>query len=63
MVKSLIPQPDSKFIKVKCEKCRNEQIIFNKPSTEVKCLVCGSTLARPSTGKGRIEAKIIETLE
>ncbi|MEK6887809.1 MAG: 30S ribosomal protein S27e, partial [Candidatus Aenigmatarchaeota archaeon] len=27
--------PKSKFLKVKCKKCRNEQIIFNKTATVV----------------------------
>ena len=40
------------FIKVKCAKCKNEQMIFGKASTEVKCLVCGEMLSKPSGGKG-----------
>ncbi|RLJ08337.1 MAG: 30S ribosomal protein S27e [Candidatus Aenigmatarchaeota archaeon] len=48
----------SKFFKVKCKKCRNEQNIFEKPSTVVKCLVCGEVLAEPTGGKGNIFAKI-----
>ena len=47
----------SGFIKVKCEKCKNEQVIFEKPATEVKCLVCGEVLAKPSGGKAIILAK------
>jgi len=42
----------SGFVKVKCAKCKNEQMIFGKPSTEVKCLVCGEMLSKPSGGKG-----------
>ena len=49
------------FYKVKC-KCRNEQIIFSKPAVEVKCLVCGEVLARPTGGEGEIVAEIIEEL-
>ena len=40
------------FIKVNCAKCKNEQMIFGKASTEVKCLVCGEMLSKPSGGKG-----------
>ncbi len=46
-----------KFLKVKCEKCKNEQVIFSSPSTTVKCLVCGEVLAEPTGGKGTLKTK------
>ena len=49
----------SKFVKVKCEKCKNEQVIFEKSSSIVKCLVCGEVLAEPTGGRARIKAKVI----
>ncbi|RLJ09815.1 MAG: 30S ribosomal protein S27e [Candidatus Aenigmatarchaeota archaeon] len=49
----------SKFLKVKCVKCKNEQIIFEKPATVVRCLVCDEILAEPTGGKGIIKAKIL----
>jgi small subunit ribosomal protein S27e len=49
----------SNFLKVKCEKCKNEQIIFNKPSTQVKCLVCGEKLGELTGGKISLNAKVI----
>lgn len=52
----------SKFIKVRCKKCKNEQIIFEKPSTEVKCLVCEEVLAKPTGGKAKIETNVLEIL-
>jgi len=52
----------SKFLKVKCESCNNEQIIFNKASTVVKCLVCGKILAEPTGGKANIKTKIVQVL-
>ncbi len=56
-------QPKSKFIKVRCSKCKNEQIIFEKASTEVKCLVCGEVLAKPKGGKAEILTTALEILE
>jgi len=56
-------EPNSKFIKVRCPKCKNEQIIFGKASSEVKCLVCGKVIASPTAGKTRIKARILEVLE
>ena len=51
---------ESKFLKVTCSKCKNEQIIFNKASSKVKCLVCESELAEPTGGKAKIKSKVIQ---
>jgi small subunit ribosomal protein S27e len=51
---------ESKFLKVTCSKCKNEQIIFNKASSRVKCLVCESELAEPTGGKAKIKSKVIQ---
>ncbi|MDO8556232.1 MAG: 30S ribosomal protein S27e [Nanoarchaeota archaeon] len=58
-----IREPTSRFVKLRCQKCKNEQIVFGKPSTIVNCLVCGKALAEPSGGKGKIKARILEVLE
>jgi small subunit ribosomal protein S27e len=47
-----------KFLKVRC-RCKNEQVIFEKPSAVVKCLVCDEVLAEPTGGKANIKAKIL----
>ena len=52
----------SKFVKVRCTKCKNEQIIFGKSSSEIKCLVCNEILSKPSGGKSKVEARILEVL-
>ncbi len=54
---------DSKFIKVRCGKCKNEQIIFGKCSTVVRCLVCGIELATPTGGKSDVKCNILEVLD
>ncbi len=59
----LVTQPRSKFLKVKCNDCGNEQVIFGCASTVVKCLVCGRTLAEPTGGKAKILTKIVSVLE
>jgi len=53
----------SRFLKVKCSDCENEQVIFGSASTVVSCLVCGRTLAEPSGGKALIKTQIVEVLE
>ncbi|MEM3126530.1 MAG: 30S ribosomal protein S27e [Candidatus Woesearchaeota archaeon] len=59
----MIREPLSKFVKVRCMKCKNEQIIFGKASTQVNCLVCGKDLASPSGGKAKIKGRVLEVLE
>lgn len=57
-----IRESTSKFIKIRCPKCKNEQIMFGKASSKVMCLVCGKVLAEPSGGKSRVKARILEVL-
>ncbi len=56
-------EPSSKFIRVRCAGCKNEQIIFGKASKEIKCLVCGEIMAKPTGGRTDIKAQILEVLE
>ncbi len=51
---------DKGFVKVKCPDCGNEQIIFLRASTVVKCQVCGATIATPTGGKAEIRGEIGE---
>ncbi len=60
--KILVPAPKSRFVLVRCPDCGNEQIVFDHPSMEVKCLLCGRVLAKPTGGKARIEAEILQVL-
>lgn len=58
----LIPKPKSLYLKIKCSKCGNEQIVFNRASTIVKCAVCEETLATPTGGKAIINGEILQEL-
>ena len=53
---------ESKFVKVKCGKCKNSQIIFGKASTKVRCLKCNGIVALPSGGKAKIRSRVEEVL-
>jgi small subunit ribosomal protein S27e len=53
----------SKFYQVKCPDCENEQVIFQRASTTVDCVVCGKVLAEPSGGNAVINAEILAELE
>jgi small subunit ribosomal protein S27e len=59
----LIPRPRSSFIRVKCLKCGNEQVVFSSAVNKVNCNVCGVILADPSSGKARIKGEIVAVFE
>ena len=54
--------PTSKFLKVKCGDCGNEQVVFSKPATRVACLVCGATIAEPNGGAAAVKGEIVAEL-
>ena len=62
MIKELVQSPKSRFLKVVCLKCKNEQIIFNKATKDVTCLVCGNILAEATGGMSIIKSKILKVL-
>lgn len=49
----------SNFIKIKCRKCKNQQIIFEKPAMDVRCLVCDEIVAKSTGGRANIKTQII----
>ena len=53
----------TQFLKLRCNKCKNEQIVFGKSASKILCLVCGKHLADPTGGKTKIKARILEVLE
>jgi len=61
--KILIPEPKSRFIRVKCNVCGNEQTLFDRATFPVRCLVCGTVLVAPTGGKAKlINAEIVRIL-
>ncbi|MBI2578276.1 MAG: 30S ribosomal protein S27e [Candidatus Aenigmarchaeota archaeon] len=56
-------QEKSAFLKVKCKKCKNEQIVFSKAAMQVKCLVCGAVFLQPKGGKADVNMDAVQVLE
>jgi small subunit ribosomal protein S27e len=59
----LIPRPRSSFLRVKCQKCGNEQLLFGNAVNRVVCNVCGTELAVPSGGKTIIKGEVVAVFE
>lgn len=50
-------------MKLRCPKCKNEQVTFGKTATKIKCHVCQEPLAESTGGKTRFIARPLETLD
>lgn len=59
----LIPRPRSRFLRVKCPDCGNEQMVFSHATSTIHCNICGATLAVPSGGKAVIKGEVVAILE
>ena len=57
-----IPKPGSNFLKVKCTKCGNEQVVFDRAAVQVKCNVCEDVLVETQGGKARIKGEVTQVL-
>lgn len=59
---NLIPRPRSRFLRVKCLDCGNEQTVFSHSSSTVRCNVCGAVIAEPAGGKAKLHGEIVEVM-
>ena len=54
---------ESRFLKVRCNDCGNEQVIFGCAATRIKCLVCDKLMAESTGGKTSIKTHILGVLD
>jgi len=59
----LIPEPSSKFQKIKCSECQEEQIVYSHTTTVIKCNSCGNPIAEPTGSKAKLNGKVSETIQ
>jgi small subunit ribosomal protein S27e len=59
----LVPEPKSKFQKVKCKECNEESIIYSHVTTVVQCIHCGNVLAEPTGSIAKIKGDILGSAE
>jgi len=59
----LNPEPNSKFQKVKCKECDEENIVYSHASSSVTCKSCGNVIAEPSGGVATLHGDISGSVE
>ena len=61
--KNRIPKPKTKFLRLKCPGCGNEQTTFSAASTIVRCLKCETVLTMPLASNSAVRAKVLKEFE
>lgn len=56
----LIPKPKTKFYRLKCPSCGNEQNVFSAASSKVRCLVCNTELAQTKASRIKLKTKVLK---
>jgi small subunit ribosomal protein S27e len=58
-----ISKTKSRFLKVKCNDCGNEQVVFGAAASNIKCLVCEKPMAESTGGKTVVKSQIVAVLD
>lgn len=58
-----IPKPASKFQKISCSECGEQQVIYSHASTQIACNSCGNVISEPTGSKAKIYGKVSGTVE
>ena len=58
----MVRSDKGRFVKVICFRCGNNQIVYGKASTNVKCFKCNKLLVKSSGGKTKIKTLVSEVL-
>ncbi len=53
-----IPTPSSRFYKIECDDCNEQQVVYSHATTRVFCNQCGSPIATSSGSKARLAGRV-----
>ncbi len=59
----MIPKPRSNFVKIECESCQNNMILYTYSTKTIQCNSCNAELVINTGGHAKILGKIIETMD
>lgn len=58
-----VPKPSSKFNKINCNECGEQQVVYSHVTTEITCNSCGNVIAESTGSLARINGKISGSAE
>ena len=58
-----VPKPSSKFQKVNCNECGEQQIVYSHATTSIACNSCGNVISKSTGSKARINGKVLGSAE
>ena len=59
----LIPEHSSKFQKVNCNECKEENIVYSHATSQITCKSCGNVIAEPTGAVADLHGKVSGTVE
>ena len=58
-----IPKPNSKFNKVNCNECGEQQVVYSHVTTSITCNSCGNIIAEATGSLAKLNGKISGSAE
>jgi len=58
-----IPKPNSKFNKIICNECGEQQVVYSHVTTAITCNSCGNVLAKSTGSLAKINGRISGSAE
>ncbi|MEM4312312.1 MAG: 30S ribosomal protein S27e [Nitrososphaerales archaeon] len=58
-----LPRQKSLYLQVQCQECGNKQIVYSHTTSEVKCKICGTLIAKNTGGKAIIYSSIVRRFD
>lgn len=58
-----IPKPASKFQKVNCNECGEQQVVYSHATTTIACNSCGNAISESTGSKAKINGKVLGSAE
>ena len=58
-----IPEPSSRFNRVKCNECGEQQVVYTHVTTAITCNSCGNVIAEPTGSLAKVNGTVSGSAE
>lgn len=58
-----VPEPSSKFLKLRCAECDEIQVVYSHATTAVTCNSCGNEITESSGSAAKLNGEIAGSAE